>query len=94
MKRSPKKGCGCGGGGGYILELDMPISKSALSVFKQAGYKTSEVYTRVGVFFVEKNGITANGPFGGIKIQVRCKVANCAQLLNHLENTFKVAELK
>ena len=62
----------CCGGKGYVFELDVPISKSALSVFKQAGYRTSDQYNRVGVFFVEKNGMTASGPFGGVKIQVRC----------------------
>jgi hypothetical protein len=90
MKRHLVKSC-CGGKG-YIFELDVPISKAALSTFKSAGYKTSEVYTRVGVFFVEKNGLTASGPYGGTKMQVRCGgAANCSQLLDNLENTFKVA---
>ena len=91
MKRHLVKGCGCSGKG-YVFELDGPISKRALPVFKQAGFKTSDMYTKVGVFFVEKNGLTASGPFGGTKMQVRCGgAANCHQLLDHLENTFKMA---
>ena len=94
MKRHPVKGCGCGGEKGFILELDSPISKTVLIAFKQAGYKTAEMYTRVGVFYVERNGLTANGPFGGVRIQARCRGAgNCHQLLDHLENTFKAAAL-
>jgi hypothetical protein len=94
VKRHPVKGCGCGGERGFILELDAPISKRALSVFKQAGYKTAEMYTRVGVFYVERMGLTANGPFGGVRMQVRCRgAANCHQLMDHLENTFKVAAM-
>jgi hypothetical protein len=66
----------------------------ALSVFKNEGYTTRELYIRVGVFYVEKNGMSASGPFGGTKMQVRCGGAgNCSQLLDNLENTFKIASL-
>jgi hypothetical protein len=85
----------CCGGKGYVFELDKPISKQALEVFKQEGFNTSDVYTRVGVFFVEKQGITASGPFGGTKMQVRCGGAsNCYQLMDTLENTFTIAASK
>lgn len=90
MKRTLVKSC-CGSKG-YIFELDAPVTKPALATFKQEGYNTSETYTRVGVFYVEKNGLTATGPYGGTKIQVRCGgSANCSQLLDSLENTFKIA---
>jgi hypothetical protein len=90
MKRTLVKSC-CGSKG-YIFELDAPLAKSALATFKQEGYNSSETYTRVGVFYVEKNGLTATGPYGGTKIQVRCGgSANCSQLLDSLENTFKIA---
>jgi hypothetical protein len=91
MKRHLIKSC-CGGKG-YILELDNPVTKNALPTFKQAGYTSADNYTKVGVFFVTKNGITASGPFGTTKIQVRCTgAANCSQLLDNLENTFKILE--
>jgi len=90
MKRHLVKSC-CGGKG-YVFELDGPVAKKDLAFFRDAGYATSEVYTRVGVFFVEKQGMTASGPFGGTKIQVRCGgAANCSQLLDGLENTFTMA---
>jgi hypothetical protein len=89
MKRTLVKSC-CGSKG-YVFELDAPLSKSALSTFKQAGYNSSETYTKVGVFYVEKNGLTATGPYGSTKIQVRCGgSSNCSQLLDGLENTFKI----
>lgn len=95
MTRTQTKGCGCGGSRGYVLELDQPISKSILSVFKQSGYKILETHVKVGVFFVEKGGLTASAPFGGKKIQVRCSGSvNCSLLTDHLENTFKVALLQ
>jgi hypothetical protein len=89
MKRHPIKSC-CGSRS-YLFELDAPISKEALKIFKDAGYAVNDVYTRVGVFHVEKSGLIANGSFGGMKIQVRCSgSANCGLLLDHLENTFKI----
>jgi hypothetical protein len=92
MKRTLVKAC-CGSRG-YIFELDAPITKDAIAIFKREGFSASETYLRVGVFHVEKAGITASGPYGGTKIQVRCGgSANCAQLLDHLENTFKMAAI-
>lgn len=90
-RRQIKSSCGCGNRG-YVFEISEPISKKALPAFKQAGFTSSDQYARVGVFFVEKNGMTASGPFGGSKFQVRCGgSANCSQMLDHLENTFKIA---
>lgn len=87
MKRHLVKSC-CGGKG-YVFELDAPISKSNLDYFRQQGYALNDQYTRVGVFYVERNGLTASGSFGGKKLQVRCSgSANCSQLLDHLENSF------
>jgi hypothetical protein len=89
MKRTLVKSC-CGSKG-YIFELDAPITKTALNTFRQEGFGSSETYTRVGVFYVEKNGLIATGPYGGTKIQVRCSgSANCSQLMDNLENTFKM----
>lgn len=93
MKRTQlKSGCGCGGGKiRYVLELDVPVSRNALKAFTDAGYKVSEVYTRVGVFHVEKGGVTCSGPFGGHKMQVRCgNSPNCSQAMDNLENTFRM----
>jgi len=91
VKRTLVKSC-CGSKG-YIFELDMPLTKGSLNIFKQESYNTIDTYTRVGVFYVEKNGLTATGPYGGTKIQVRCGgSANCSQLLDNLENTFKIIE--
>lgn len=92
MKRQQIKSC-CGGSG-YVFELDVPLSKSLLDGFKQAGYRTTENYIRVGVFFVQKDGLTASGPFGSTRVQVRCGgSANCSQMVDGLENTFKSLEV-
>src|SRR5690554_3195887 len=91
MKRRLIKSC-CGGKG-YVFELDVPLSKALLDTFKQAGYRTTDNYSNVGVFFVQKDGLTASGPFGAMRVQVRCGgSANCSQLVDNLENTFKVYE--
>ncbi len=90
MERKQTKAC-CGGGG-YTFILDVPINKRALSAFQDAGYRTSDVYTKVGVFFIEKCNVTASGPFGGTKIHVRCGGSPvCPQLLDELEDVFKIA---
>jgi hypothetical protein len=91
MKRHLVKSC-CGSTA-YVLELDRPVTKQDLIQFKQAGYATTEAYTRVGVFFVEKKGLTATGPIGGTKIQVKVSgKANASKLLDGLQNIFKVID--
>lgn len=87
-----KSGCGCSGNKiRYVLVLDVPVSRSALQSFIDAGYKTSDVYTRVGVFYAEKGGVTCSGPFGGLKVQVNCGgIPNCSQAIDNLENTFRM----
>jgi hypothetical protein len=84
----------CCGGKSYVLVVDLPVSKVNLKIFTDSGYATSETYTKAGVFYVTRNGLTASGPYGGTKFQVRCVgTANCNSLMDHLENTFKMIEL-
>lgn len=88
MKRTLIKSC-CGGHG-FVLELENPVQKNHLQKFLDSGFATNDTYTRVGVFYVTKTGLTASAPYGGTKIQVRCGgSANCSQMMDNLENTFK-----
>jgi hypothetical protein len=92
MERTLVKSC-CGGSG-YVLILDWPISKTNLKTFTDSGYATSETYTKAGVFYIVRQGLTASGPYGGTKLQVRCGgTANCNLLMDHLENTFRMIEI-
>lgn len=82
----------CCGGKGYLFELDKPVTRESIQIFIREGYVTSEVYLKVGVFHIQRQGLIASGPFGGTKIQVRCNgAANCHLLLDHLENTFNLS---
>jgi hypothetical protein len=82
---------GCCGNKTFVLEMDVPIGRDWLAVFKSNGYQTSDIYTKSNIFYVCKGGLTANGPLGGNKLQVRSSSANASVLLDHLENTIRIA---
>jgi len=81
----------CCGSSSIILELDTQVSKSFLIAFRQHGYAVNEMYTKVGVFWIERGGLSASAPFGSSKLSVKChQSVNCSLLIDHLENTFKI----
>ena len=89
IRRTPIRGC-CGNKT-FVLDMDIPIGRDWLPVFKANGYQTSDIYTKSNIFYVCKSGLTANGPIGGNKLQVRSSSANVSVLTDHLENTIRIA---
>ena len=85
---------GCCGNKTFVFELSQPIEKTWLDAFKSSGYQTSEIYTKSGMLYAVRQGLVVSGPFGGTKLQVKCSSANASLLLDHLENTLKIATTK
>jgi hypothetical protein len=83
----------CCGNKTFVFELDIPVGKDWINTFKANGYQTSELYTKSGVLYACRAGLTVNGPFGGTKLQVKSSSANSNVLLDHLENTLKIATM-
>jgi hypothetical protein len=83
----------CCGSVAYLFEISQPVTPKTLDFFKHAGYTTSEIHQKIGVFFVEKQGLMATGPYGSNKIQVRCMSANCSQMLDAFDNTLTEAAI-
>jgi hypothetical protein len=70
----------------FIWELESPIQKHHLNVFKDAGYIVPVHMLRAGMFFVEWKGLIASAPFGSSRIQIKCTMRDCNKLLSSLEN--------
>lgn len=60
-----------------ILETDFPMEVSDLPRFLAAGMHENPRYTKIGVFYVESTDIIAIVPFGGNKLQIKCKRPDC-----------------
>lgn len=61
----------CCGSSNTVLELDKPLRKYQVDVFKEAGYVLPDNFFNSGVFYAQKNGLIATASFGTNKISVR-----------------------
>jgi len=61
----------CCGGKSFVFELESAISKSHIAAFQKNGYTAPALYTKAGLFYVQKKGLTATSSFGSTKIQVK-----------------------
>lgn len=72
----------CCGSSGMIFEMDRPIRRSQMNVFKQADYHIPANYEEAGLFYVQKQFLIATASFGANRINIRCNGANCSELLD------------
>jgi hypothetical protein len=83
VKRHKVKSC-CGSST-YIFEIDKPIKKYQLQVFKDAGCSSPKNFVSVGVFYVRFGGLIATTSFGSKRVSIRCTGNDCDQLMNRFE---------
>ena len=76
----------CCGNKSFLWEIPKPIKRENLQKFVDSGFSAPNNFYEVGIFYVEKNGLTASGAFLNTKINVRCaKGKDCAQTLTDFE---------
>ena len=75
----------CCGNKSFIFETQKPLKRTHLEEFQKAGYLAPQQFVKVGLFYVQKNGLIATSSFGTTKLQVRCNSKNCDELLNSFE---------
>lgn len=75
----------CCGSNGFIFEMDRPIRKSQVKIFKESGYLVPEIFLSAGLFYVQKDFLIATASFGANKISVRCNGVGCSDLLDDFQ---------
>lgn len=76
----------CCGTKTLMFDLSSPLKREYIEAFAAEGYSTQKNFLDVGIFYVEKDGVIANGGFNTLKVNVRCsKGQNCEQKLNDFE---------
>lgn len=68
-----------------VLKLDRPLDKAILAVLKSNGFNEAEHFTKAGMLYADNLDLIVTGPFGGDRINVKCKKADCDQILNEFE---------
>lgn len=71
------------------LEVNFSLDKAHLGYLSINHFIESKSYTRVGILYVEDANLTAMGPFGSNRLQIRCKNDNCDASLANLEGILK-----
>lgn len=72
-----------------ILETDFSLDKNHLQYFTLNNFNESKSYTNVGILYIEDANLTAMGPFGSSRLQIKCKNDNCDASLANLENILR-----
>jgi len=75
----------CCGSNGLVFEMDKPIRKFQIKIFKEAGYLVPENFLAAGLFYVQKEFLIATASFGANKISVRCNGDKCPSYLDDFQ---------
>lgn len=75
----------CCGNTSIIFKTDQPILKSHLDGLVRLGFSEHAHFTKAGILYVDNADFIVTGPIGSDRLQVKCKIADCAQKLNDFE---------
>ena len=75
--------------GQILLELSVPLDKSNLQLFANTRFLENKTYTNLGLFYIESIDLTAIGPYGSNRLNIKCKTANCSNNIIELEEILK-----
>ncbi len=78
----------CCGSTSVAIIISSPLSKDILSLFLSKGFNTQPQFEKAGIFYVENEGLIANGAFGNNKIQLKCRGStkdNCKNYINSFQ---------
>lgn len=76
----------CCGKTQIILQLDFPLEKKHLQLFLNSNFIEVKNYINSGIMFVEDTNLTASGPIGSNRLQIRCKTTDCEKSSIIIEN--------
>jgi hypothetical protein len=68
-----------------MFKTDRPIDSKLLQFLISHGFVEFVHFTKVGILYADSPELYVTGPIGSDRLQVRCKRADCAKLLNDFE---------
>lgn len=75
----------CCGKMSIIFKTDQSLTKAHLAGLVSLGFHEHQHFTQAGILYADNSDFIVTGPIGSDRLQVKCKVADCAQKLNDLE---------
>lgn len=68
-----------------VFKLDRPVDQALLDILKSNGFTEAPHFTKAGMVYADNPDLIVTGPFGGDKLNAKCKKQDCDQSLNDLE---------
>ncbi len=75
----------CCGRTSLIFKTDQPLSTLHLAALVKLGFVEAANFTKAGILYADNSDLIVTGPFGSNKLQVQCKIKDCAQKVNDFE---------
>lgn len=75
----------CCGKKSVVFKTDKPLTKEILNYLVNNGFKELTHFTKAGILYLENNEFVLTGPIGADRLQIKCKLPDCDQKINNLE---------
>ena len=79
----------CCGKKSTIYKIDRPIDTNLLAAIVALGFTELAHFTAAGILYADNKDFIVTGPIGSNRLQVKCKRAECEQMLNDFEVRLK-----
>jgi hypothetical protein len=71
------------------LQLGFALDAAHIPIFTASGFILSKSYIDRGILYIEDKNISAMGPIGSNRLQIRCKNTDCIASTDKLEAILK-----
>jgi hypothetical protein len=75
----------CCGKKQIIFKLGKPVAVTLLEGLKSNGFTEVAHFTKAGILYADNLDLIVTGPIGSDRLRVKCKKADCDQILNDFE---------
>lgn len=88
MKIKEYKGSACCGGKGETIfyKIEKAVDQNFANYFINLGLQQADHLKKAGVIYVYNGEYTLSAPIGSTKLQYKCKLKECIEIKNKVEN--------
>ena len=80
---------GCCGKQSIFYKIDQTVNQDLANKFIDLGLKQADHLAKAGIMYCHNNEYIISGMFGSNKLQLKCKISDCTDLLLKVEDLFK-----
>lgn len=77
---------GCCGKTSLFFKLSKPITQDIANAIIKLGFIQQDHFTKAGICSLINNQISITGPFHSKKLQLKCRVKDCSNIIENIIN--------